>query len=212
MRIYAVADIHSKASRMAKIKRIMSELKPDVLVVAGDISNYFNPGAAIERLARMPAPVLAVRGNSDLQKVDRLLDFHANTSSLHLKNQSINGINFIGVSGTVPIPFDTRVSWQEKKIFTALHALVTDNSVLVVHPPPHGVLDSAFGKFHAGCRRLHQLVRECRPRLVLCGHIHECPGISSIGQTTVVNCSIARDCDGAVVNFDSEGSFKVEML
>jgi Icc-related predicted phosphoesterase len=91
-------------------------------------------------------------------------------------------------------------------------ALVDDTSVLVVHSPPRGVLDHAFGRFHAGCRRLYQLVVQCQPRLVLCGHIHEIPGIASIGQTTVVNCNIARTGRGAMVDFDPEGSLKVKML
>ena len=91
MRIYAVADIHGKASRMARIRGVMSELNPDALVVAGDSTAYFNPEAAIRRLNQLPAPVMAVRGNSDMKKVDRLLDVYPNTSSLHLKNQKING-------------------------------------------------------------------------------------------------------------------------
>ena len=212
MRVYAVADIHGKPARMAKIHGIMSELQPNALVVAGDITGYFNPEAVINCLNQLPAPVMAVRGNSDMKKVDHLLDFYPNTSSLHLSVQQTNGIDFIGVSGTIPVPFSTRISWQEKKILTALAALVTDDSVLVVHPPPRGLLDMAFGKFHAGCRGLHQLVERRRPRLVLCGHIHECPGVVSNGQTTVVNCSIARNGRGAVVIFDTEDSFQVEML
>ena len=212
MRIYAVADIHGKPARMAGIHGIMSELKPDALVVAGDITGYLNPDAVINRLNQMPAPVLAIRGNSDLKKVDRLLDFYPNTSSLHLKNLKIKGINFIGVSGTIPVPFSSRIGWHEKKFLTALAAQVTDDSVLVVHSPPRGVLDTAFGRFHAGCRRLHQLVVERQPRLVLCGHIHECPGVASIGQTTVVNCNIASAGRGAVVDFDSDGTFRVKMV
>ena len=212
MRIYAVADIHGKPARMAGIHAIMSELKPDALVVAGDITGYLNPDAVINRLNQMPAPVLAIRGNSDLKKVDRLLDYYPNTSSLHLKNLKIKGINFIGVRGTIPVPFSSRIGWHEKKILTALAAQVSDDSVLVVHSPPRGVLDTAFGRFHAGCRRLHQLVVERQPRLVLCGHIHECPGVASIGQTTVVNCSIASAGRGAVVDFDSDGTFRVRMV
>jgi Icc-related predicted phosphoesterase len=47
---------------------------------------------------------------------------------------------------------------------------------------------------------------------VLCGHIHEHPGIATIGQTTVVNCNIARKGQGAMVELDPEGALKVEML
>ena len=212
MRIYAVADIHGKPDKIAMVREKTEDLKPDVLVVAGDITNYFNSADVIEQFNHMPAPVLAIRGNTDLKKVNHLLDYYPNTSSLHLKEQTINGLKFVGVSGTIPVPFSSRIGWHEKRIITALAALVDDNSVLVVHSPPRGVLDDAFGKFHAGCRRLYHLVVQRQPRLVLCGHIHERPGIASIGQTTVVNCSVARTGRGAVVDFESDGSFRVQML
>jgi Icc-related predicted phosphoesterase len=49
-------------------------------------------------------------------------------------------------------------------------------------------------------------------RLYAVADIHEIPGIASIGQTTLVNCSIARTGRGAMVDFDPEGSLKVKML
>ena len=212
MRIYAVADIHGKPDKIAWVREKTEDLKPDVLVVAGDITNYFNSADVIEQFNHMPAPVLAIRGNTDLKKVDHLLDYYPNTSSLHLKEQTINGLKFVGVSGTIPVPFSSRIGWHEKRIINALAALVDDNSVLVVHSPPRGVLDDAFGKFHAGCRRLYHLVVQRQPRLVLCGHIHECPGIASIGQTTVVNCCVSRTGRGVIVDFDPDGSFRAKML
>ena len=212
MRIYAVADIHGKPEKIALVREKTEGLKPDALIVAGDITNYFNSANVVEQLNQMPVPVLAVRGNTDLKKVDRLLDDYSNTSSLHLKEQKFNSQKFVGVSGTIPVPFSSRIGWREKKIINTLEALVDDNSVLVVHSPPRGVLDEAFGRFHAGCRRLYQLVVQRQPRLVLCGHIHERPGVASIGQTTVVNCNIARTGKGAMVDFDPEGSLKIKML
>ena len=212
MRIYAVADIHGKPDKIAWVREKTEDLKPDVLVVAGDITNYFNSAEVIEQFNHMPVPVLAIRGNTDLKKVDRLLDDYPNTTSLHLREHKIKGVGFVGVSGAIPVPFSSRIGCHEKRTITALAALVDDSSVLVVHSPPRGVLDDAFGKFHAGCRRLYHLVVQRQPRLVLCGHIHECPGIASIGQTTVVNCCVSRTGRGAMVDFDPDGSFRAKML
>ena len=89
MRIYAVADIHGKPEKIAQVRKKTEALKPDALVVAGDITNYFNPVDVIEQFNHMPAPVLAIRGNTDLSRVDRLLDDYPNTTSLHLKEQKI---------------------------------------------------------------------------------------------------------------------------
>lgn len=212
MRIYAVADIHGKSDRIALIKEKLSHFKPDALVIAGDITNYSNSAAVIEQFNKMPVPVLAIRGNTDLPGVDRLLDHFPNTTSLHLKKHKIRDIDFVGVSGTIPVPFSSLISIREKKIMNALSARINENSVLVAHPPPRGVLDEAFGRFHAGCRRLHQLVLQHQPKLLLCGHIHEAPGVSSIGKTQVVNCCVTRNGKGAKVDFDSNGALKIEML
>ena len=212
MRIYALADIHGKPERIALIREKTADLKPDALVVAGDITNYFHSAEVIGQLNRLPVPILAIRGNTDLAKVDRLLDEHPNTSSLHLKMHEMSGVRFVGVSGTIPLPFNSRIRWREKGIFDTLAALINENAVLVVHCPPRGILDEVLGRFHAGCRRLHQLVLQQQPRLILCGHIHECPGVASIGHTTVVNCCLSRSGRGAVVEFDLDGPVKVEML
>jgi Icc-related predicted phosphoesterase len=212
MRIYAVADIHGKADRIALVKEKLSHIKPDALIIAGDITNYSNSATVIEQFNNMSVPILAIRGNTDLPKVDRLLDHYPNTTSLHLKEYKIKEIGFVGVSGTIPIPFNSRISICEKQIMTALSARIDNKSVLVAHPPPRGVLDQAFGRFHAGCRRLHQLVLQNQPKLLLCGHIHEAPGVASIGKTQVVNCCVTRNSKGAKVDFDSDGSPKIIML
>ena len=42
MRIYAAADIHGKPEKIALVREKTEDLKPDALVVAGDITNYFS--------------------------------------------------------------------------------------------------------------------------------------------------------------------------
>ncbi len=212
MRIYAVADIHGKPARIERIRNVLSGLMPDALVIAGDITNYFNAGSAVAQLNSMPVPVLAIRGNTDLPKVDRLLEQYPNTSSLHLKDQTINGVKFTGVGGTIPVPFNSRISWREKGIFDKLATLVNEDSVLVVHCPPRGVLDQVLGKFHAGSHRLYQLISHRQPRLVICGHIHESPGLAYIGRTPVANSCLSRTGSGAIIDLDSDGAVTINML
>jgi len=72
MRIYAVADIHGRPDRMRLIKKNTIKLKPDVLIIAGDITHFTHPVSTIARLNDMPVSVLAIRGNTDLKRVERL--------------------------------------------------------------------------------------------------------------------------------------------
>jgi len=116
VRIYAVADIHGKPEKIALVREKTEALKPDALVVAGDITNYFNPVDVIEQFNHMPAPVLAIRGNTDLSRVDRLLDDYPNTTSLHLREHKIKGVGFVGISGTIMVDFDPDGSFRVKML------------------------------------------------------------------------------------------------
>ena len=212
MRIYAVADVHGKADKIRRIRQNIEELEPEILIVAGDITNFKNSAAIIETFNLMPVPVLAVRGNTDTPKVDYWLERYPNTTSLHLKKHRLKDACFVGVSGTIPLPFRSRIGVCERKIVGKLADLLDEDSVLVAHPPPRGTLDEVFGRFHAGCRRLHQLVIDRRPKLLLCGHIHERPGVASLGNTRVVNCSMGRAGNGALVNLSSGAAITIEMI
>jgi Icc-related predicted phosphoesterase len=199
MRIYAVADVHGKPDRLENIRNTISEFRPDVLVVAGDITNIKNSVAVIKQLNTMPVPVLAIRGNTDLPRVNGLLNQYPNTVCLHLKEYTINGIRFVGVSGTIPLPFRSKLGFAENRILKKLGHLVTEESVVVAHPPPWGILDKAFQWFHAGSKNLYRFIKYHQPRLLLCGHIHEWPGKAFIGKTLVVNCNLARKNAGAII-------------
>jgi hypothetical protein len=212
MRIYAVSDIHGNAGRLSRIQRIVAEHRPDVLVVAGDITRYGGHRRVVSRLNDMGPPVLAVRGNSDRPIVDRLLDAFPRTRSLHLREAVLEGVRFTGVSGTIPIPFRSRLSWIERRVLDRMQGLVMEQSVLVAHPPPWGTLDEVLGRFHAGCMALREIVLAQRPRLLLCGHIHERPGAARLGRTLVVNCNMGRGLAGAMIDWDREGDPCVKMM
>lgn len=212
MRIYATADIHGQKRRIALIRENIFRHKPDVLVIAGDISNVVHPARIIAQLDDMPVPVLAIRGNTDLARMDHLMEAHPNISSLHLREVFVNGACFTGVSGTIPLPFHSKISFREESLMKKLEPLVKSGSVVLAHPPPYRVLDEVLGRFHAGCRRLHKMLLARQPALLICGHIHERRGTAFVGKTLVVNCSMGRTGAGAMITFDPNQETTVEML
>jgi Icc-related predicted phosphoesterase len=212
MRIYAVADIHGKSTRIDRIRENIAAYGPDVLVVAGDITNIKRALTVIRQLNDLSLPVLAVRGNTDLPRVDGLLDNFSNTVCLHLKAHLIDGIHFAGIGGTIPFPFRSQVGFFEDRVLKKLSRLVNQNSVVVAHPPPWGILDEAFNRFHAGSKGLYRFIRKHQPRLLLGGHIHEKPGTATIGSSTVVNCNMSRKNAGAIVEFAGNGAPIVKMI
>lgn len=212
LRIYAVSDIHSDQGRIEQVERRVKEFDPDVLALAGDICGILHPRRVMESLARMPVPILMVRGNSDSKRVGALAQSWPNIRFIHLERSEIGQTPFVGVGGTVPVPFRSRIAFRESRIIEKARRLMDARCVLLVHPPPHGVLDKVLGRYSAGSRALSRLIVEKKPPLVICGHIHEASGKARLEDTWVVNCSFTGRSQGAVVDISEEGGVDIEML
>jgi Icc-related predicted phosphoesterase len=213
LHLYAAADIHGKRNRIDRLSRTVAECRPDVVVLAGDIAGWVTPDRTGGRLAALPVPVLVVFGNGDPPWCRRALSGLPGIIPMDLGEASVCGEHIVGVSGTVPLPFASRTRWiGEDKAMEKLASLVRPETILVAHPPPRGVVDTVFGKWHAGCGSLAEVVRTTSPALVLCGHIHESAGSTTIGRTVVVNCTMGSGGAGALINFEKGAVLSVELL
>lgn len=212
MRLYAVADIHGHTGRIETIRKTVAEQRPDLLVVAGDISGYVKAGQTLDALARVAVPILCIRGNSDLPHVEKMVRATPGMKLLGPSPHTVAGQEFLGLNGTLPLPFHSRVRAREKKAFDALQPRVTSASVLVVHPPPFGILDKVGKRFSAGSRNLARFIRTHHPRLVICGHIHEQTGYRQMQGTLVINCAMGKTGRGAIIDLPETGAARVNLL
>ena len=212
MRIYAVADIHAKKKRLELIRKKIVQHSPDVLIAAGDIANYFNPEPVFRELNGLPVPVLAVRGNSDLRFTNRMMKAGTNLYNLHLNPMTVNHIRFVGIGGTIPIPFRSRLCLFETRVVKKLKACLTPETVLVAHPPPYGMLDRVLGRFSAGSHAIGSILEDHPPLLFICGHIHETPGMVRYKGVTVINCALGKKSAGALIEYDGRNTPRVKML
>ena len=212
MRVYAVADIHGKNERFERVRDNLSDLKADILILAGDISNFTKPGNILSRFNALPVPVLVIRGNSDLKRVDHLLTAFPNCIPIHAVRTNIRSIPFVGIGGTLPIPFRSRICFFEKNHLQKIEPLLSTQSVLVTHTPPYGCQDLVMGRFHAGSMGLLKLIKKNQPQVVICGHIHEDDGVSTLGKTNVVNCAFNRSSSGALLVFKNGNLAALDMI
>lgn len=212
MRIYAVADIHGKPERIAAIRANLDQFRADVLVVAGDISNYGNGLATLAALDGLGVKAMVVRGNTDWPGLEARFNGFAQLVSLHLRAVSCNGCHFTGAGGTVPLPFCSRIGFRENRRLAVLASLTRPESVVVVHPPPRGTLDRVLGRWSAGSPGLAALVRRVQPALVICGHIHDQPGMARIGATVVVNATMGGGGQGALIDVDKNKVLDIQLL
>lgn len=210
MILYAVADVHGKRENLDRIERTVREKQPDVLVAAGDVATRRDAAPVLERLDGLAVPVMLVRGNMDPPGLDIEAERYGNIRSLHRSEIVVGGVPFAGVSGTIPVPFRTRVTFREDRDLADLRPRVHRETVLVAHPPPLGVLDRAFGMLHAGSPGLRDLIRQTGPRLFICGHIHEAAGAERMGRTLVVNAAMGRRGGGVLIHLGADDDIRLE--
>jgi Icc-related predicted phosphoesterase len=108
---------------------------------------------------------------------------------LHGNATAIDGTTFYGLGGAVPItPFG---SWSYDLAEEDARQLLVDcpsSAVLVTHAPPQGVVDRSARGIHLGSFAIRDTIRQKRPVLAVCGHIHDCAGqIDQMRDTPVVN-------------------------
>jgi Icc-related predicted phosphoesterase len=67
---------------------------------------------------------------------------------------------------------------------------------------------------HYGSFLVKRIIKELKPRLVICGHIHENQGIQKIGKTLIVNIGAAYKSKAALIEFPKniEGKIKIKLI
>ncbi len=218
MRIYAVADIHGKTKNIETLSRVSREFKPDVIVIAGDITGYFRWKSPLDQLNQLGQgqenrpPVLCIRGNSDFKRIEPNLAKSKNLTLLGACPRTVQGVPFMGTNGTIPLPFASRVCLGENQLFKTLLPHMAKETILVAHPPPRGICDKVGNRFSAGSQNLLDFIKTTHPAMVLCGHIHEQAGMAFVQNTLVVNCAINKNHQGAIIDLKKDTPPRVNFL
>lgn len=192
MKIIALTDIHS---RKIDCNALIIDLKQaDLILIAGDIT-HFGKGvdviSALDELRQHNSRILAIHGNCDYPDV--LTELQKQKLSLHGTIVNENGIQFLGLGGSLPCPGRTPSEYSEaqfSKILTE-SAIRLDNDsdfIFVSHQPPYNTLnDKIANGSHVGSRSVRSFIEKYQPVACITGHIHEGVGIDQIGRTRIVN-------------------------
>jgi len=212
VKIYAVADIHGRKSRLERMRSAVAATRPDLVVMAGDITGFGNQDDLFAGLDSLSIPILAVAGNTDNANLEKEFAKYQNMLSIQLRKEVIDGVSFIGLGGTLSVPFLEKLRPKDNRGLDALAEDLGDEDILVTHTPPWGILDRGFASLHGGSRWLRELLERRHPRLLICGHIHEDRGAAAVEGTTVVNCSMGRKGAGALIEIKKDGVMKIAFL
>jgi len=184
-----VSDIHRDLKAARSIVKRAS--KVDLVIAAGDFA-VMREGLTevIDILRAIKKPTVLVAGNAESPEELRLAcSDWASAHVLHGDVVDIDGVSFYGLGGGVPVtPFgDWSYDLGEKAASNLLESC-PEEGILVTHSPPQGHVDTDSSGESQGSTAILDTIQACRPRLVVCGHIHESWGERSVeGDTVIIN-------------------------
>jgi Icc-related predicted phosphoesterase len=199
MRIAATADLHYAAQRSTTLKEQLAPVRDeaDVLVVAGDLTNFGQPAEMeplVNVLVRLRIPIVVVLGNHDYESGREAELMHMMSSEgikvLDGTGYERDGVGFAGTKGFVggfgrgvltafgesEIKTFVKASIDEAlKLERAMSQLRTPKRVVVLHYAPvaatvQGEAPEIFP--YMGTSRLAEVVDRHGADLVLHGHAH----------------------------------------
>jgi uncharacterized protein len=188
VKLLAFSDLHRDLGQAAELVAMSAEA--DVVIGAGDFASVHEGLAeTIDALAAIEAPTVLVPGNNETEEALREATSGWDAATvLHGTGATIDGVEFYGLGAGIPVtPWEWSFDLDDESAAEKL-APCPENAVLVLHSPPKGHCDEAGDGNHFGSPALLSAIEAKRPRLTVCGHIHESWGCQSqVGETPVHN-------------------------
>lgn len=152
----------------------------DLLIVAGDLTarDSENELALFDYWlsSQKYSAKIVIAGNHDNVLKEKRLKLQFGTY-FEDSGCSFNGFNMWGTPWSLWFPGInprcTAFTGSEEDL-AEKHALIPDDTdILISHSPMYGILDQAAHGYLCGSRSLRDAVDRVKPRLLVCGHIHE---------------------------------------
>jgi Icc-related predicted phosphoesterase len=108
---------------------------------------------------------------------------------LHGDTIAIDGVTLYGIGGGVPVTPFGAWSWDLTEAEAEDLLKTADGAdVIISHSPPKGIADRTSTGLSVGSTAVYAAAERVQPKLLLCGHIHDCWGEEGlIGETRVKN-------------------------
>ena len=203
MKITFISDTHNKH------KFVTDDLPGgDLLIHAGDISSMGYEHEIREfckwynSLDNYTHKVF-IAGNHDwgfqinTEKVKEILDFYGNITYLQ-DNEVLVGEKLVSVYGSPWQPefynwafnlprngYELKEKWGN---------IPNNTDILITHGPAYGYVDKVIGRpENLGCELLTDRIKEIKPKIHVCGHIHTGYGYTFDGETHYINAAVLNE-------------------
>jgi hypothetical protein len=203
-KIVLIGDVHDEIERLARSLEPVRGGRTDLALLAGDVgedppwdralrrTRRAGHDASVRRVvaqvrAALDCPVVFVPGNHDLDDPPRDVD------GVNADRRVVDaaGLRIAGFGGAGPTRFGFPYEWSENEAEEALAGAFSGAGrvdVFLSHSPPTGTgLDRTAHGSSVGSPSVGRWIRRLRPRLFVCGHIHEAWGVEWLGDVPCVN-------------------------
>lgn len=195
MKFVAISDTHGRHSKL-KLP------KGDVLLHAGDISFKGRKSEVVDFLQWFSAVPfrhkIFIAGNHDFYfekespaEIEKLIP-----ENIVYLNDTETEVEGIRIWGSPVTPWFHNWAFNRKRgaqIRTHWNKIPVNTDIIMTHGPVYGVLDQTKEETHTGCMDLLQTVETIKPKVHLCGHIHEGYGNVKRKGITFINASLLNE-------------------
>lgn len=182
-----VGDIHAHMRHLDAVLARVAQVRPHGILLVGDLSrggwaadptHYLRHLEEVfARVHALDVPVLYVPGNHDHPVLHHPGNVDGGVAT-------VVDVRVAGIGGAGPNRFGFPYEWDEDDI---RGRAVPPCDVLLVHcPPAETPLDMVRGGHHVGSVAIRERAL-AHDGVLVCGHIHESPGIVMLGRCLCMN-------------------------
>ena len=195
MKFVAIADTHCRHHNLRLPKG-------DVLLHAGDISYRGGKAEVLDFLQWFAKQnfkhKIFIAGNHDFyfeKKTPDQIHSFLPPGVVYLNNSGID-IDGVRIWGSPITPWYFQWAFNLKR-GPAMHKqwqlIPEQTDILMTHGPAYGILDIVLNGNHAGCKDLLDRIDVVKPKVHVCGHIHEGYGNLVKKNTRFINASVLNE-------------------
>ena len=176
--------------------------KGDVLIHAGDVCYKGNKEEVVDFLRWFDrqdyAHKIFIAGNHDffLEKAKSAEIQGLIPKDIIYLNDSGTTVGGINIWGSPITPWFYNWAFNRhrgEEIQKHWNLIPSNTDVLLTHGPVLGIHDTVINGEHVGCRDLLQKVKEIKPRVHICGHIHEGFGVTKKFDVKFINACVLNE-------------------
>ncbi len=190
LRLLAASDLHSDSNLAKRLAAKAEEENVDLVVLCGDITQQeTSTQGLIGPFIQKNKKVILIPGNHEsLATADSLAEIYGATN-LHGSSIKFKDVGFFGCGAAntgVNRLKETEIYGLLKKGFDYIKDM--KKKIMVTHVHPKGGYIEKFSSFVEGSIGVTKAIKEFKPDILLCGHVHEASGIEEkLGLTRVIN-------------------------